>query len=83
MRPTHGYVHMLLRVKTQDFEAQTVFPFRWSAFSRNEEGQKDGTLTQGGLPLSDPKTGHTVRVKIEYSLGMRQTPPPPTDVKTR
>ena len=74
IRPTHGYCHMLLRVKTTEFEAQAVFPFRWASFAREEEGAKDATLTQSGLPLIDSRTGHTICVKIEYSLGLRKRP---------
>ena len=72
LRPHHGYVHMILKVKHSDsgLEAQTVFPFRWSAFEEEQEGEMDGILTQAGLPLKVDKSQQPLRVKIVYSLSL-------------
>src|SRR5689334_17730757 len=66
--PTDGHIHLLLQVKTEDFEGQTVFGFKWNAFALGEEGVQDGFLTSFGAPLEDEKTQTHIYVKIEYKL---------------
>ena len=69
-RPTHGHLHVVIRVKTQDFEGQTYIPFKWNSFAAKEEAIKYGLLTDLGLPVINPKTNKSIKIRLVYKLSL-------------
>ena len=71
IRPTHGCVHMVTRVKLENADsAQCAFAFDWDDFSKETSGIKESSLTINGIVYHDKKFSSVVKCRIEYRLGL-------------
>ena len=68
-RPTHGNIHCVLKVETNDMKGQCCIPFKWDDFANEVENTQFVELFHHGVPLYD-KTNEPVRLKVHYKLSL-------------
>jgi len=68
-RPTHGNIHCVIKVETNDFKGQCCIALDYDDFAKKVENEQCAELFYHGVPLYD-KTGSPIQCKIRYKCSL-------------